>query len=437
MREVFKKAILIAVALIFCAFSGYSVLTALNGAESETQIAMHASEAPTLAAPTPTASSTPTPTPEPTPSPEPTPTPEPYTEIVIGGAGDIMCHVRQADDAYAAAGEEGYSFLHWFKYIKPALEYPDLMIANLEGPIAGEEKEYNGYPYFNFPDAITDAIVYSGIDVILNANNHVMDKGIDGLKRTLDVLDDAGIAHTGIWKSAEERSNPLVIDVNGIKVGVVSATYSLNGFEKGIDSETLEYLVCFIEKEQVKAQIDLCKKNGAEVIVVSPHMGDELQTHTRKGIRDLARGYIEMGADIVFAHHPHVVQPVEKYETVLEDGTNRSGIIYYSLGNLVSGQYGVIKEVGAIGYVNLRRDNMTGEIEITAARYLPVYTLRHGERGYLYHIVPLGHCLDNPEYIADLEPIRSRFIRMQSAWEIVTEVMGEEPAELIKYIPEE
>ena len=384
---------------------------------------------------TPVQTATPSPIHTAEPTPEPTLEPEPYTDIIIGAAGDIMVHIRQIDDADDAGGRDGYSFYHWFEYIKPALMYPDLMIANLEGPIAGEESGYNGYPMFNFPDEIVPAMMDAGIDVALNANNHVMDRMIEGLHRTIDVLDEAGMYHTGTWKSREDKNKPLVIDVNGVKVGIISATYSMNGLEKRLEPEVLDYTVCYIDPEQVKERIELCKKYGAEVVVVCPHMGDELYTHSRREFIEYAHSYIEMGADIVFACHPHVVQPIESYETVLEDGTRRRGVIFYSLGNLVSGMYGVEKETGAIGYVTLRRDNITGEVSLQEVKYLPISTLRHGQSGYLYHILPVGQCLDYPNMIDELLPSKGNFSRMQRSWDIAVEVMGTEEAELLRYMP--
>ncbi len=374
-----------------------------------------------------------------TPTPVPTPTMEPYTEIVIGAVGDIMVHDRQVNDAYMAGERNGYSFYHWFEYIKPALLYPDLMIANLEGPIAGSEDGYNGYPRFNFPDEIVPAMMDAGIDVALNANNHIFDRNMEGLARTLEVLDDYGMNHTGVWSSKSERNKPLVLDVSGIKVGIVSATYSLNGFEKGIDDEVLEWLVCYIEPEQVKEQIDLCREYGAEVVIVCPHMGDELVKTPRSEMQDYAHSYIEMGADIVFACHPHVLQPAEMYDTVLEDGSNHTGIIYYSLGNFVSGMYGVSKETGAVAYVTLRRDNASGDISIKNAEYLPTSTLRYGnfEGGDLYHILPIGQCLDFPEMIEDISPNRSCFYRLQCEWDIAIDTLGDDVVKVLRYMPEE
>ena len=437
MRHLGGKIIALFLAALMCALAGGTDFEAVQSADAATAACE------VLASPQPTTQRTiapsdvPAATPAATPAPtlEPGPDPEPYTDIVLGAAGDIMVHIRQIDDADAAGGADGYSFYHWFELIKPALLYPDLMIANLEGPIGGEELGYNGYPMFSFPDEIVPACKDAGIDVLLTANNHAMDRDVAGMERTIDVLDAGGMLHTGTWKSPEARAVPMIVDVKGIKVGIISATYSMNGLERRLEPEVRGYIVCFIDKEEVRARIDLCKKYGAEVIVICPHMGDELASDTRAGIRDYAESYIEMGADIVFASHPHVVQPIVEHEVKMEDGTTHKGIIFYSLGNLVSGMYGVIKEAGMIGYVDIRRDNATGEISIEKVSYLPTYTLRHGERGNLYHIVPEGQCLDFPGMIEHLAPVKSNFYRMNEAWEHTVAVVGSDTAELLRYMP--
>ena len=434
MRNITGKIIAVLLAALMCALAGCGDIGAIKSTEAfENTYAVSASPRPT---PQKTISPTDTPAAAPTATATATPHPEPYTDIILGGAGDIMVHIRQIDDADVAGGDEGYSFYHWFELIKPALEYPDLMIANLEGPIGGEEMGYNGYPLFNFPDEIVPAVKDSGIDVLVTANNHAMDRDISGIKRTIDMLDAGEMLHTGTWKSPEDRAVPLIVDVKGIKVGIISATYSMNGFERRLEPEVRDYIVCFIDKQEVRARIDLCKENGAEVIVICPHMGDELASYARMGIRSYAESYIEMGADIVFASHPHVVQPIVEHEVQLEDGTTHKGIIFYSLGNFVSGMYGVIKEAGMIGYVDIRRDNATGDISLEQVSYLPTYTLRHGEPGNLYHIVPEGQCLDFPEMVDDISDVKCNLYRINDAWEHTVSVVGESPAELLRYMPE-
>jgi poly-gamma-glutamate synthesis protein (capsule biosynthesis protein) len=261
-----------------------------------------------------------------------------------------------------------------------------------------------------------------------------MDQRVSGVENTIDMLDKAGMLHTGAWKSLEDRKVPLVVDVNGIKVGIVNATYGLNGFENHIDKEILDYMVCFIDQSQVKEQIELCKKNGAEIIIVSPHMGDEYRTKARSSIRKYGEAYIKLGADIIFAHHPHVVNPVENIEVELEDGTKRNGLVFWSLGNFISAQYGIEKEAGAIAYTHIRRDNNTGEIEITSAEYLPTWTYKSSHYGKFFHIVPVGEGIDNPDSIKDLKLKRLQK-KLKSIWKYTTNIMGDKVAKPLRNMP--
>jgi|GEM_PF-2229874 len=391
-------------------------------------------------------------TPEPTdePTPEPTATPEPmpqYTDIVVGFAGDIIAHEKVLDNSiHWDNGKKSYVFEPIFKYIKPALEYPDLMVANLESPIAGKQAGYSKYPSltFNFPDEMVDAIKYSGIDMVLNANNHACDKNPEGLYRTLDMLDSADIMHTGAWRSLEEKAEPTVVDIKGIKVGIVSATYSLNGREAYISEDILEYLTCFIDRDQVKEQIDSCRENGAEIVIVSPHMGDEYQQYTREGIRAYGRAYIELGADVVIAHHPHVIQGSELIQVTLDDGTVREGVCFWSIGNFMSNQVTLskdfareVRETGVIVYVNIQKDNYSSDVKIKSLEYLPVWMLRRADlHPRIYAILPAGDKIDHALAPYNELPLsESNFRSLERAWVLATSQVGTEYAIPLSTIP--
>ena len=388
------------------------------------------------------------PTDEPTPIPTDTPEPVPeYTNIVVGMAGDIIAHEKLLDSCIRwDNGKKSYTFNHIFKYIQPALEYPDLMIANLESPIAGKDAGYSAYPSltFNFPDEIASAIKNSGIDIVLNANNHASDKNPEGLARTLDVLDSVGLMHTGAWRSLEEKAEPMVVEIEGIKIGIVSATYSLNGREVYIDEDILEYMTCFIDEEQVKEQIDLCREYGADIVIVSPHMGDEYQQYTREGIRDYGRAYIKMGADIIVAHHPHVLQSSELVQVTLDDGTQKEGIAFWSIGNFMHNQVSLykdfakeVRETGIILYINIQKNNYTGEVKIESLQYLPVWMLRRADLNpRVYAVLPAGNEIDFTSAPYDeLNLTDYNLSGLERAWDIAIKQVGTKYATPLSKIP--
>lgn len=349
--------------------------------------------------------------------------------IVIGSVGDIMCHQKQLEDARNTAVEPGqYTFFHWFEVIKPAIQFPDLMIGNLEMTLSGEELGYSGYPYFNAPDSILPAIKDAGFDVLLNSNNHIMDRRQQGLRSTIQAIDEVGLLHTGAWTNPDDFNTPFIVDVQGIRVGIVSATYSVNGLERYFTEEEKSYMVCYIDPVVMAERIKKTRDAGAEVIVVCPHWGDEYVKLPNRMIRETAQDYIRAGADIIFGHHPHVLQPVDEVEVLLDDGSQRKGLVFYSLGNFISNQYGVSKEAGAIAYVRVHKDGLTGQVTVGEAVYLPTWTYKTRDSTHGYYILPVGHVIDNPETIDYMDPSRSVFYRLDAVWKNTLSTLGTDAA---------
>ncbi|MBN2879070.1 MAG: CapA family protein [Clostridia bacterium] len=381
-------------------------------------------------------------------TPEPTPYEEPYTTIIIGSTGDIMAHLSQIADAqYAAEGEhtfttegnELYSFDHWFEYIKPSLEYADLMIGNLETTIASDNSLVSGYPFFAAPKEILPALKSAGFDVLVNANNHMLDKEQTGLISTVTSIDEADIFHTGAWTSLESKNTPLIIDVKGVKVGIVSATTSLNDQEKHLSSDEQEYMYTLAsDLDDMYRQIKNCRDSGADLVVVCPHWGYQYEIYPNAGQISLAEEYIKMGADIILAHHPHVLQPVDILKVECYDGTEREGVVFWSLGNFVSSQMSKIETVsGAIAYVTITVNNETGQFTIDDVSYLPVWTyIEYSSEtdSKSYCVLPVGEILDNPELISGLTS-RDLSRDLEKVWNLVTNRLGTSVAQPLRTVP--
>ena len=135
----------------------------------------------------------------------------------------------QTNDAYDAATDT-YNYRPCFQYVKPWIENADYAVANFETTLNGPP--YSGYPQFSAPDALAADIKDTGFDLVTTANNHSMDKGYDGLVRTLDTMDAAGLAHVGGYRTQEEwnaNHGVVVADVGGISVAFLGYTYGTNG----------------------------------------------------------------------------------------------------------------------------------------------------------------------------------------------------------------
>lgn len=389
--------------------------------------------------PTPAPSPTPTPTPEPTPTLSPTPEPTPVTvTMTLGAVGDIMCHQRQLTDAAETAkktgGEEPYAFDHWFTDIAPALQTADILIGNLETTLSGDAVPYQGYPQFNTPDQILSALLNAGFDVLTTANNHILDHGVDGMLRTLTQLDAAGIAHTGSWATREDRAKPLIVSYEDIRVGVVSATYGIN--RDGFISGDLSYMVAIADEEQVIEMIRAAKDAGADVVALSLHWGYEYATTPSSQIRKLAAKYIAAGADVIFGHHPHVINPVEWITAETGDGTEREGLVFWSLGNFISNQPrktqedGTIlyRDLGLIAYVDIEKNRATGQITLKNARYLPTCVVQAATSYNRYRVLPIGAALDDPS-LTDMTFSASYF---KTLWNYAVRHMGTDAASPIR-----
>lgn len=151
--------------------------------------------------------------------------------------GDIMSHLPQTNDAYDAATDT-YSYLPCFQYAKAWTESADYTVGNLETTLNGPP--YSGYPQFCAPDALAYNLKSIGFDLVTTANNHCMDKGYNGLSRTLDVLDQAELKHVGTYRTQaefDENHGVVVADVGGISVAFLGYTYGTNGIPVAADKD--------------------------------------------------------------------------------------------------------------------------------------------------------------------------------------------------------
>lgn len=153
--------------------------------------------------------------------------------IKVSFIGDIMC--EKPFMAAARKNDGSYDFERAFKGLKALFEKSNCLVGNFETVCAGEDRRYTHELYsFNTPDSFVEALRICGITVVSTANNHCLDRGLEGLRRTLDVLDDAGISHTGTYRNIEEASKPCVIDIDGLRLGLVSYTYGTNPNMNGV-----------------------------------------------------------------------------------------------------------------------------------------------------------------------------------------------------------
>ena len=336
--------------------------------------------------------------------PDSEPDPEPIVAHLMV-AGDVMSHMPITNDAYVAATGE-YDYSHMLSDAAEQLARADYAVANLETVLAGGP-DYSGFPRFNSPDALAGDVLEAGFDLLSTANNHTRDQGINGIFRTLDVLDETGIAHVGTYRTQEERdenSGVYVADVGGVSVAFLSYTYGLNGFRLDSDKMfavnlfNLDYYTTLSQPdyELLTADLEAAKAMETDLIAVIIHWGVEYQNAPNAYQTDLARFLVGQGADLVLGGHPHVLQPYETITATGPDGEEREGFVCYSLGNFISNQnFDDAKRDIAVKTTAVLDLELTrfpdGKAAVTAVSYTPYFMLHRnsaavGERRHLVDV---------------------------------------------------
>ena len=366
----------------------------------------------TLPAPEGEAEAAPTTEPTPTPTPTPEPTPEPTPSVVkLTLAGDLVMHTPLHDEALQPDGS--YDYAPIFEDVAHYVEEADYALCCFEGAFTGDGK-WTGYPLFHVPDDLAYSLKEVGFDLINMASNHAMDAWHEGIIRTLDVLDDAGLDHVGAYRTQEERDedNGIVVkEINGVSIAFLNFTYGTNGIPVddtpyGLNVYTTDYMTyCSkVDYDMLDADMAAARALETDIIAVSVHWGGEYVTGATQYQRDLADYFFAQGADLVIGGHPHVPEPMELRTVTDEDGNERTGFLCYCLGNLLSCQTRRYTDLTCMVQLELTKDPATGETEISSCEYIPMIMLNIGDFGISRQTAGWGRRLwDIRAAIADYE----------------------------------
>ena len=344
------------------------------------------------------------------------------TTFTMAAIGDIMCHNTQYNDAYNK-DTGAYDFSYVFDDISLYTKTADICVGNLETTFAGEDVGYSGYPTFNTPDSLAYELKDIGVDVLSTAGNHALDKGFNGLSRTIDVLNDADIAHTGTYKTEEEQNTILTKYVKGIKIAFVNFTYGTNGIK--IPSGK-EFCVNLIDNDLITKQLDLAKSQNPDIIVACMHWGNEYKTTPNDTQKELSTFLFQNGVDIILGTHPHVLEPMEKQIVTLEDGTTKDGFVIYSLGNFISGQTAENTKTSIILNLTITK-HTDGKITIDKAEYKPIYMYTDKSlKTKKMKLLDINKNIYNYENYIDSTINKTFYDTLKSEQEKVTKIVGEE-----------
>lgn len=187
----------------------------------------------------------------------------PNPTVTIAAAGDVMMHDGQIWAGYDDVADT-FDYSEFFHVVKDEISSADLAMADLETTLAGKEQKYTGYPMFNSPDELADALKDAGFDVIITSNNHSLDRGAKGALRTLKVLKERGLSTIGTYESEEDRQQILIKDINNMKVAFLSYTYGTNGIPIPSDRP---YLVNLIDEDVILEDLARARELADAVIV--------------------------------------------------------------------------------------------------------------------------------------------------------------------------
>lgn len=324
--------------------------------------------------------------------------------------GDVMCDITLFNRI--KYGTDDYHSI--FENIRNILDESDYCICNLETPIAGEDLEYVNKPFsFNAPIEFAKTIKDVGFDMVICANNHCLDRGVEGLRNTVENLSKCGLEFIGIHTKKEESYK--IVEISGVKIGLINFTYGTNAFANNIYLKRKEsFLVDLLQKQELhspfarkvrsertiffgairfllrklklgqldvlpyeRKELDLlekkrfitaikkCRKAGAEFIMVLPHIGgqynDSPSEYTKK-ICDIA---LKNSADAVIANHEHVIHHINIEEL------RKNKLIAYCLGNFL-GTNGVLRapwDKDAEFSMAVHIDIINGEINYSFSLY--------------------------------------------------------------------
>ena len=351
------------------------------------------------------------------------------TSARIMANGDLLYH----DIIYISAKKSDgtYDFHENFEYVKPWLKKADLVIGDFEGTV-NKDHYLAGYPLFNAPGEVMDAIKDAGYQVLDLAHNHILDSQIEGVVSTAEAIEKAGMMPVGVYTHESRDKAPLLIkEVNGIKVAILAYSYGFNGIEQSISQEDYNRYLSDLDEDKMKAEIERAEKE-ADITIIMPQMGVEYQIEPTEEQKKLYHKMIDWGADIIFGGHPHVVEPAE---TVEKNGDKK--LIIYSMGNFISNQrIETMQDVenakwterGVLMDVTIKKKS--GKTTIETAQAHPSWVSRTPKGGYspegyplyLYQTYILEDFIEGGKYRSQLDEATKE--RIDTAYKEMNEHVG-------------
>lgn len=286
----------------------------------------------------------------------------------IRAVGDNLIH-----EAFIEAGSDNdWDFDFLYENIKGDISDADLASVNQETPLTTEHEDVAGYPDFNTPSEVGDALADAGFDIVTQATEHAFDQEETGIKDTISFWEKEhkNITLLGIHNSKNDPSYQI-IEKKNFKIAVMN--YSTMLSENHSIPEDSSYMVNLYSEEKAKEDLEEAKQE-ADVAIVYLHGGQDESSQPETRLKERVQFLAEQGADVIICSHPHILKGYEVIEK--PDGTET--LVYYSLGNFVSAQSSLENLLGGMADFTLKKN---GE-KVTIESYSMVPLVMHYNADY-------------------------------------------------------
>lgn len=317
--------------------------------------------------------------------------------------------------------KSGYNFMNQLINVEPLLGKSDITMGNLESIIAGNDIGLSSFPKFNGPVEIGYTLKELGFDIVTLANNHVLDRGAEGLIKSISNLKEIGLEYDGAFESEDDQKRLRIRNINGLKVCFLSYTITTNGIKI---PDNKHYLVNSLKQKSLlkltKEMRALKSKDIVDVIIFSIHFGSEYHMYPTSKQKEMCASLADAGADVIIGHHPHVLQPPQW----IESSRGNKTFVAYSLGNFFTGQNGLHRQIGGILSLEISKpDSKYKNIEIKNPKYNLTFVEREKKMRYVVN--------NFEEYIRD-----NSYIEMEEGKFDSKEVYESVKQRLRTYVPD-
>lgn len=288
----------------------------------------------------------------------------------ISAVGDILCQMEMIEDSRSNGK---YDFSSMFSNITNFMKDSDLGIGTLETNFV--DKKYSGEGKYNAPIEFLNAIKQSGIDLVSLAHNHELDYGTEGLKTTINRVQEKDMSITGIKNNQENENKEFtgnIKEINGIKVAFLAYTYGVSGESKLTEEE--KAVANIYSEELVKKDLEYAKQKSNYIITIM-HWGDVNKSEISQEQKDITAFLVNNGTDMILGSHPSVVEPMQ----IIQNNEGKNILVAYSLGNYISAFKYNNADVELILNIQIAKKADSEKAVLQKVDYIPIYVLDNGK----------------------------------------------------------